>query len=106
MANDRDARGDLGVWLGEELRCARLAAAERHAEDIPGLPARDADHARRHAQPRLAGFYPGLIIVMREDGARHGWPGLNRGKDLDDGKFVAKCRFGRIAVRGPEAPGP
>ena len=26
MANDRDARGDLGVWLGEELRCARLAA--------------------------------------------------------------------------------
>jgi DNA-binding XRE family transcriptional regulator len=26
MANDRDPRGDLGVWLGEELRCARLAA--------------------------------------------------------------------------------
>jgi Domain of unknown function (DUF5753) len=26
MANDRDARGDLGMWLGEELRCARLAA--------------------------------------------------------------------------------
>jgi hypothetical protein len=26
MANDRDARGDLGVWLGEELRRARLAA--------------------------------------------------------------------------------
>jgi hypothetical protein len=26
MATDRDARGDLGVWLGEELRCARLAA--------------------------------------------------------------------------------
>ena len=26
MANERDPRGDLGVWLGEELRCARLAA--------------------------------------------------------------------------------
>jgi DNA-binding XRE family transcriptional regulator len=26
MAHDRDSRGDLGVWLGEELRCARLAA--------------------------------------------------------------------------------
>ncbi len=26
MANDHDARGNLGVWLGEELRCARLAA--------------------------------------------------------------------------------
>jgi hypothetical protein len=26
MANDRDARGDLAVWLDEELRCARLAA--------------------------------------------------------------------------------
>src|SRR5580700_11235978 len=26
MANDRDPRGDLGVWLGEELRRARLAA--------------------------------------------------------------------------------
>src|ERR1035437_1878379 len=26
MTSDRDPRGDLGVWLGEELRRARLAA--------------------------------------------------------------------------------
>jgi hypothetical protein len=26
MANDHDGRGDLGMWLGEELRCAWLAA--------------------------------------------------------------------------------
>lgn len=26
MANDRDPRSDLGAWLGEELRRARLAA--------------------------------------------------------------------------------
>jgi hypothetical protein len=25
MANDRDPRSDLGAWLGEELRGARLA---------------------------------------------------------------------------------
>ena len=26
MANDRDPRSDLGAWLGEELRRARIAA--------------------------------------------------------------------------------
>jgi len=41
------------------------ASAERHAEDVPGLPARDADHACRHAQPRPADLYPVLIVPFR-----------------------------------------
>lgn len=53
MATDRDARGDLGVWLGEELRCARLAAG----------------HTSQDQFARELGF-DRTVIVKAETGAR------------------------------------
>ncbi len=53
MANDRDARGDLGVWLGEELRCARLAAGYTSQDQLA----------------RELGF-DRTVIVKAETGAR------------------------------------
>jgi pimeloyl-ACP methyl ester carboxylesterase len=53
--------------LGSPCRRTR---AERHAEDLSRLPPWDADHARRRAQPRLAGLYPLLIVLARENGTR------------------------------------
>ena len=34
MANDRDPKNDLGVWLGERLRDARLAAGYASQEQL------------------------------------------------------------------------
>jgi DNA-binding XRE family transcriptional regulator len=34
MANDREPRNDLGVWLGEELRRARIAAGYRSQDQL------------------------------------------------------------------------
>ena len=46
----------------------RQTGAERHAEDLSRLPARDADHARRRTQPGPAGLHPVLMILTRENG--------------------------------------
>ena len=53
MANDRDARSDLAVWLGEELRRARLAAGYTSQEQFA----------------RELGFHR-TVIVKAETGAR------------------------------------
>src|SRR5258707_15385657 len=53
MANDRDSRADLGVWLGEELRCVRLAAG----------------HTSQDQFVRELGF-DRTVIVKAETGAR------------------------------------
>ena len=45
---------DCGPAVGQ-------APQERHAEDLQGLPARHADHARRHDQRRPAGLHQGLM---------------------------------------------
>ena len=45
---------DSGPLVGQ-------APQERHAEDLQGLPARHADHARRHDQRRPAGLHQGLM---------------------------------------------
>ncbi|VTL96705.1 FMN oxidoreductase [Pseudomonas aeruginosa] len=45
-----------GVRSGE-------AAAQRHAEDLSGLPARDADHPGRGDQRRPAGVHPRLSVT-------------------------------------------
>ena len=46
---------DSGPLVGQ-------APQERHAEDLQGLPARHADHARRHDQRRPAGLHQGLTL--------------------------------------------
>ena len=46
------------------------APQERHAEDLQGLPARHADHARRHDQRRPAGLHQGLTYVAASSAAR------------------------------------
>jgi len=53
MANDRDPRSDLGAWLGEELRSARLAAGYTSQDQLA----------------RELGF-DRTVIVKAETGAR------------------------------------
>ena len=44
---------------------AARAAAELHAQDLRGLPARHADDARRRDQPRPAGVHPAVVAALR-----------------------------------------
>jgi transcriptional regulator with XRE-family HTH domain len=70
MANDRDPRSDLGAWLGEELRRARLTAGyssqDRLAREL-GFDRTVIAKAETGARPpsedvaaRLAELFPGL----------------------------------------------
>jgi hypothetical protein len=53
MANDREPRSDLGVWLGEELRGARLAAGytsqDQFARELGVRPDSDREGRNRGA---------------------------------------------------------
>jgi hypothetical protein len=65
MANDHDGRGDLGMWLGEELRCAWLAAGytsqDQFAREL-GLYVRLAGIARKSNGP-----IPGVVRGLGRD---------------------------------------
>src|SRR6266700_4942367 len=101
MANDRDSRGDLGVWLGEELRCARLAAGYTSQDQLArelGFDRTVIVKAETGARPpsedmaaRIAEVFPelcnglyvrlaGIAEVERAD------PGLVRGLGRDRGQ--------------------
>lgn len=70
MANDRDPRSDLGAWLGEELRRARLAAGYSSQDQLArelGFDRTVIAKAESGARPpsedvaaRLAELFPGL----------------------------------------------
>jgi DNA-binding XRE family transcriptional regulator len=92
MANDREPRGDLGVWLGEELRGARLAAGytsqDQFAREI-GFDRTVIVKAETGARPpsddlagKIAETFPGLCnglyvqlaaIARKSNGPIPGW---------------------------------
>jgi DNA-binding XRE family transcriptional regulator len=92
MANDRDPRSDLGAWLGEELRGARLAGGytsqDQFAREL-GFDRTVVVKAETGARPpsdemaaRIAEMFPGLCnglygqlvaIARKSNGPIPGW---------------------------------
>ena len=118
MANDRDARSDLAVWLGEELRRARLAAGytsqeqfarelgfdrtvNRQGRDRGSAAADDMAASIAEMFPELCnGLYVRLAgIARKSNGPIPGWF-AELGRDRGEGDHLALVG----AVADPRAP--